>query len=154
MALDPRIRQLLMAITDRRIVPQAERSAELAQPGQTDLGADSPSESRTEEIEQEKLSTLGESFEAGLRAAARVMIQGRTEVRLDANDPLQNSMADGLIQFLVRSRLAAVRNEEPEPGHYVYYVSVDWQALRRFASAAGVNLDEAVDLTGPSRSSS
>jgi hypothetical protein len=42
-----------------------------------------------------------------------------------------------LIQYLVRPDYAEVRTEEPEPGHYVYYVRVNWPRLRALSEAHG-----------------
>ncbi len=145
MALDHRTEQLLNAISRHRIVPLEERTAEVTQPGLNDLGLGSPGEELVERLELEKMALLGAPFETGLRSAAQRSAQGEDELRLDAQDPAQSDMADALIQFLVRPHFATVRTDEPEPGHYVYYVAVDWAALDRFAVDAGVHLNEVVD---------
>ena len=59
------------------------------------------------------------------------------EVGYDSRDPLQNSQADVLIQYLVRPGYAEVRTAEPQPAHYVYYITVDWTRLRALAEAQG-----------------
>jgi hypothetical protein len=72
---------------------------------------------------------------ADLRKRARSATQ--SEVAYDSRDPIQNSAADVLIQYLVRPGYAEVRTEEPQPAHYVYYIMVDWPRLRELAAAQG-----------------
>ena len=62
---------------------------------------------------------------------------GSTEVPYDSREPVQNQMADLLIQYLVRPGYAEVRTDEPEPEHYVYYIRIDWQRLRALAEEQG-----------------
>ena len=62
---------------------------------------------------------------------------GSAEVPYDSREPVQNQMADLLIQYLVRPGYAEVRTDEPEPEHYVYYLKVDWQRLRALAEEQG-----------------
>jgi hypothetical protein len=62
---------------------------------------------------------------------------GSAEVPYDSRDATQNEMADLLIQYLVRPGYAEVRTDEPESGHYVYYVRVDWPRLRALAEEQG-----------------
>jgi hypothetical protein len=62
---------------------------------------------------------------------------GRSEVPYDGRDPAQSAAADVLIQYLVRPGYAEVRTEEPQPGAYVYYVTVDWPRLRELADEQG-----------------
>jgi len=61
----------------------------------------------------------------------------RSEVPYDSRDPVQNAAADVLIQYLVRPGYAEVRTEEPQPGQYVYYITVAWPRLRELADAQG-----------------
>jgi hypothetical protein len=68
---------------------------------------------------------------------ARGGADGQAEVSYDSAVPTQNTAADVLIQYLVRPGYAEVRTEEPEPGHYVYYIRVDWLRLRELARAQG-----------------
>ena len=62
---------------------------------------------------------------------------GSAEVPYDSREPVQNRMADLLIQYLVRPGYAEVRTDEPEPEHYVYYIRVDWPRLRALAEEQG-----------------
>lgn len=154
MALDPRVKQLLVAIEAHRIVPIEERDIELASPQSNEVGVGTAAEERERLIEDEKMDSLGDAFETGLRIAARSATAGQAEIRLDARDALQSTMADALIQFLVRPRLAAVRTEEVGAQQYVYYVTVNWDELHRFAASAGLNLDEVTGTSLTSHSSS
>jgi hypothetical protein len=63
--------------------------------------------------------------------------EGLAEVSYDSGRPDQNAAADALIQYLVRPSYAEVRTEESQPGHYVYYIRVDWPRLRQLAEAHG-----------------
>jgi hypothetical protein len=62
---------------------------------------------------------------------------GQGEVPYDSRDSVQNEAADVLIQHLVRPGYAEVRTEEPQPGQFVYYITVDWPRLRELAEAQG-----------------
>jgi uncharacterized protein involved in exopolysaccharide biosynthesis len=62
---------------------------------------------------------------------------GQGEVPYDSRDPAQNAAADVLIQYLVRPGYAEVRTDEPQPGQYVYYITVAWSKLRELAEAQG-----------------
>jgi len=62
---------------------------------------------------------------------------GDVEVPYDSRDDAQNRAADVLIQYLVRPDYAEVRTEEPEHGHYIYYIRVDWARLRSLSEAQG-----------------
>ena len=66
------------------------------------------------------------------------------EIRLDDRDTEQNAIADALIAYLVRWDLAESRSEETEPGHYDYFISVNWDALYQLAESAGIDLPAAL----------
>ena len=79
-----------------------------------------------------------DGFRAALRdARERSGEDGATEAAYDSARPEQDEMADLLIQYLVRPGYAEVRTEEPEPGHHVYYIRVDWQRLLPLADEQG-----------------
>jgi len=61
----------------------------------------------------------------------------QSEVPYDGRDPAQSAAADILIQYLVRPGYAEVRTDEPQPGQYVYYITVAWPRLRELADAQG-----------------
>jgi hypothetical protein len=75
-------------------------------------------------------------FRAALRDAWERGGEGG-EVAYDAGVPEQDEQADLLIQYLVRSGYAEVRTEEPQPGHHVYFIRVDWERLLPLAREQG-----------------
>jgi hypothetical protein len=87
---------------------------------------------------------LGSAFRTGLILAFEAQGVGKPDIRLDDRDPEQNAIADALIMYLVRFDLANSRSEENEPGHYDYFVSVDWDPLYRLADQAGIDLPAAL----------
>ena len=70
-------------------------------------------------------------------ARSRGGADGSAEVAYDSRDPHQDAWADILIQYLVRTGYAEVRTEEPEPWHYLYWMRINWDRLRRLARAEG-----------------
>ena len=103
------------------------------------------------EIEREEVDTARDEqraardhvgrFRAALDdARARGGADGLAEVPYDAADRRQDLLSDALIQYLVRPGFAEVRTEERDPGHYVYYIRVDWPRLRRLAEKRGHHL--------------
>jgi hypothetical protein len=84
-------------------------------------------------------------FNDALLLAWRRKTRGGTELQLDDRDPGQNSMADALIQFLVRFDLAESRTEETDPLHYTYYISVDWDRLFNVAASQDIALESALN---------
>jgi hypothetical protein len=94
--------------------------------------------------ERSRADDLAEAFAEGLARANELRASGQEELILDDRDPLQNQIADALIQFLVSHHLAASRSEPTTELHYVYYVAVDWDRLSEVAKAAGVDLAQAV----------
>jgi hypothetical protein len=143
MPRDHRVRQLLEALCVQRLVPTELRDAEIAQPGQRGLGTGSPFGQRLAATVDEKIDAQGDSFEDGLLAAARARSSGSSDLTLESRDARQNSMADALVQFLVRAHFAEIRTNEVGET-YRYDIAVDWEALRRFAADNGIDLDEVV----------
>ena len=80
---------------------------------------------------------LGAFREALQDARTRSGREGRAEVAYDSALAAQDRLADVLIQYLVRPGYAEVRTEEPEPGHHVYYLRVDWGRLADLARQQG-----------------
>jgi hypothetical protein len=66
----------------------------------------------------------------------------RAEVPYDSANHAEDAVADVLIQYLVRPGYAEVRTEERGPGHYIYYIRVDWPKLRALAVEQGHALPE------------
>lgn len=83
-------------------------------------------------------------FTAGLRRALAARTAGESALSLDDRIPDQDQMAEALIYALVRTNLATSHSEPTDENHYIYRLSVDWDALREVATAAGVDLDEAL----------
>lgn len=93
--------------------------------------------------EGERARDLLPAFRTGLILAFEAQNVGSREIRLDDRDAEQNAIADALISYLVRFDLAESRSEETEPGHYDYFISVNWDPLYRVAESAGVDLPAA-----------
>ncbi len=91
-------------------------------------------------VEHELADARGElsSFRSALEDAwARSGPSHADEVTYDSRIPAQDDQADALIQYLVRTEYASVRTEEPETGHYLYMIRVNWPKLRDLASKTG-----------------
>jgi hypothetical protein len=139
--LDSRIRQLLDTIVNQIEAPMEEKAAELSNPAANQAGGGSPDELAREA--GARALELEDPFELALRAARRA---GSAPLRLDSADAIQNRMADALIQFLVRPGLATVQSVETGVDRYRYDLTIDWPALRRVATQAGINLEEALGV--------
>jgi hypothetical protein len=121
---------------------------------QKDVELNAPADETASTIEAEKRHIVAEasqrarqllpSFRKGLILAFEAQGVGKSEVSLDDRDPEQNVIADALIMYLVRYDLAESRSEETEPGHYDYFIEVDWDSLYRVAGNAGVDLPAAL----------
>ena len=92
----------------------------------------------------ERARELYPSFRSGLLLAFEAQGIGSHEIRLDDRDTEQNAIADALIAYLVRWDLAESRSEETEPGHYDYFISVNWDSLYQLAQSAGIDLPAAL----------
>jgi len=87
--------------------------------------------------------------------AATIYLGGRSlvhhELRFDPADPHEEEILDATVQMLVNSRLAAIEDREVEPGHHVYYLEPDWEAIRgRLAEAMETAEPAAAELYGES----
>jgi hypothetical protein len=111
----------------------------------SDPGAEIEMDKR-EAVQRElaRADDLAAAFADGLACANQLRGTGQDELALDDRDPVQNQIADAMIQFLVSHQLAASRSEPTTKYHYVYYISVDWDRLREVAADAGVDLAQAV----------
>jgi hypothetical protein len=92
----------------------------------------------------ERARQLFPAFRSGLLLAFEAQGIGSREIRLDDRDAEQNAIADALIAYLVRFDFAESRSEETEPGHYDYFISVNWDALYQLAQDAGIDLPAAL----------
>jgi hypothetical protein len=111
----------------------------------SDHGAEIEMDKR-EAVQRElaRANDLAASFAEGLARANQARSSGQEEITLDDRDPVQNQIADAMIQFLVSHQLAASRSEPTGDYHYVYYVAVDWDRLREVADEASIDLAQAV----------
>jgi hypothetical protein len=96
------------------------------------------------ERESDQARQMRESFRAGLATSYNLTQNGGQELRLSDQDPVENSIADAMIRYLVSFGLAQSRTEQAGPNHYIYYLSVDWNRVRSIAAGIGIDLDSAV----------
>ncbi len=135
---------LLESIVRDYVIADAQKDVDL------NASADEPAaviEAEKEHIvadATERARELLPAFRTGLVLAYEAQGTGNTEIRLDDRDPDLNAIADALIMYLVRFDLAESRSEETEPGHYDYFISVNWDALYQVADHAEVNLPAAL----------
>jgi len=94
-------------------------------------------EQRAERAERDERAEAQRELSAFRAAIEDASTWGDVEVGYDGRNRVENTRADVLIQYLVRTGYAEVRTEEPEPGAYVYFIRVDWPRLRALAQAAG-----------------
>jgi hypothetical protein len=92
-------------------------------------------EQRTEEADLERARGEVGTFRAALERAWAHRQLG--EAPYDSRRPVENAQADALIQYVVRAGYGEVRTDEPEPGHFVYRVRIDWPKLLALAEAHG-----------------
>lgn len=121
---------------------------------QKDVDLNAPADEPATVIEAEKHHIVTESaerarhlfpsFRSGLLLAFEAQGEGNHEIRLDDRDAGQNAIADALIAYLVRFDFAESRSEESEPGHYYYFISVNWDPLYQVAQGAGIDLPAAL----------
>ena len=133
--------QLLDYIARQYLVRDEVRTIDLdasaAEPG--DLLETEKREAAAREIE--RVRELRGPFEAGLRWALESRAAGDANLALDDRVPEQDQMAEALIHALVRTNLATSHSRETDENHYIYMISVDWDALQSVATNAGVDLD-------------
>lgn len=138
------LNQVLDHIVRRFLVRDEVRTIDLdasaAEPG--DVLEREKREAATRETE--RAHDLRAPFAAGLRLAAAGAAAGQPAIALDDRDPEEDRIAAALIHALVRIDLAASHAEETEENHYIYHLTVDWEALRGVAAGVGVDLDEAL----------
>ena len=136
--------QLLDHIARHYLVRDELRTIDLdasaTEPG--DLLESEKREAAAREIDRAR--ELRGPFSAGLRRARAAGAAGETALALDDRVPEQDQMAEALIFALVRTNLATSHSEPTDENHYIYRLSIDWDALREVAAAAGVDLDEAL----------
>ena len=138
------LNQLLEYIARQYLIRDDLRTIDLdasaADPG--DLLEAEKREAAAREIERSR--ELRGPFTAGLRRALAASAAGESALALDDRDPEQDQIAEALIHALVRTNLATSHSEQTDENHYVYRLSIDWDALRDVATEAGMDLDEAL----------
>jgi hypothetical protein len=127
---------LLDALTRDRLEVEAVERERAAAPRRS-LADVQQAQQRAERDELAEARRELDDFRAALSDIFRRAGGRSAEVAYDSAKPEQNLAADVLIQYLVRPGYAEVRTEEPQPGHYVYDIRVDWARLRQLAEAQG-----------------
>ena len=140
---DP-IGDLLNAIVRDLLITDSQKDIDLNAPAEESAAAIQSEKSRIVAQATEQARALLPAFRSGLLLAFEAQGVGKPEIGLDDRDAQQNAMADALIIYLVRYDLAESRSEEIAPGHYDYFVSVNWDPLYRFASERGIDLPGAL----------
>lgn len=100
---------------------------------------------RAVRVEELRLARMTGPFHNGLRRAYEATRAGGDAISLDDRDEEENRQADALVNFLVRTRLASSMTRETDDNHYIYTISVDWDALEKVAEQARVNLADVLD---------
>ena len=134
--------RLLAWIVQHEVIDDGQKDVDLNAAASDDDLMDAKSEVAARE--RERAVTLRDPFRRGLVLAAAARDRGEPAIDLDDRDPDENAVADAMTQLLVPYNLAESRSRETEPMHYVYSVSVNWDALGAVAASAGVDLGRAV----------
>ncbi len=135
---------LLESIVRDYVITDAQKDVDLNASADGDAGGIEAEKQQIVTDASRRGEEMLPAFRTGLLLAFEAQGIGHTEIRLDDRDAEQNSIADALIMYLVRFDLAESRSEETDPGHYDYFISVNWDHLYRVADQAGVNLPAAL----------
>lgn len=134
--------RLLEYLIRREIVQQQDKALQLtASPTEESAEALVSDQQMVRERERRRVSDLGPAFEEGLRRAYTAYRGGQDRIALDDRRMDENTIADALVQFLVRPHLATSHTEQTEANHYQYQIAIDWTQLAQLAAEAGVDLD-------------
>jgi hypothetical protein len=136
--------ELLDAIVRDYVITDAQKDIDLNAPADEGGGTIEAEKQRIATGAQEQARFRQGDFRRGLILAFEAQGTGHPEIRLDDRDAKQNAIADALITYLVRFDLAESRSEETEPGHYDYFISVNWDALYDVANNLGIDLPAAL----------
>lgn len=96
---------------------------------------------RATKEEETRAQELTRAFQAGLQRADAAHRAGGSAISLDDRKEDEDIQADAMVNFLVRAKLATSNTRETTDRHYIYTISVDWNALRRVAKEARANLE-------------
>ena len=135
--------ELLEWIVRELVIPDAQKDVDLNASAEESAEAIDSAKERAVSTAAERARTLAPAFEGGLLLAFEAQAIGKPEIRLDDRDSQQNAIADALIAYLVAFDLAESRSEETVPGHYDYFIAVNWDALYRTGDSAGIDLPAA-----------
>lgn len=131
---------LLEYIVRDFVIPDAQKDVDLNASADESAASIEAEKSRIVSLAAERGRELLPAFRQGLILAFEAQGIGHPEIRLDDREPEPNAIADALIAYLVGFDLAESRSVETEPGHYDYFITVNWDALYRLATDAGVDL--------------
>lgn len=136
--------ELLDVIVRDYVITDAQKDVDLNASADEDAAVIEAEKRHIVEDASARSRELLPSFRQGLILAFEAQGIAKPEIRLDDRDAEQNAIADALIMYLVRFDLAESRSEETEPGHYDYFISVNWDPLYRVADDAGIDLPAAL----------
>jgi hypothetical protein len=136
--------ELLESIVRDYVITDAQKDVDLNATADEDAAVIEAEKRHIVDDASRQARELLPSFRTGLVLAFEVQGVGKSEIRLDDRDAEQNAIADALIMYLVRFDLAESRSEETEPGHYDYFISVNWDPLYQVATDAGIDLPAAL----------
>lgn len=134
------VEKLMRYIVRRYLVPQEAVTIDL-EASASDAGESlAEDKQRAMRVEEHRMSRLEEAFREGLRRASDARRAGGSAISLDDRKEEENLQAEAMVHFLVRTRLASSMARETDDHHYIYTISVDWEALESVAQEARANL--------------
>jgi hypothetical protein len=136
--------ELLESIVRDYVITDAQKDVDLNATADEDAAVIEAEKRHIVDDASRQARELQPSFRTGLVLAFEAQGIGTSEIRLDDRDAEQNAIADALIMYLVRFDLAESRSEETEPGHYDYFISINWDPLYQVATDAGIDLPAAL----------
>ena len=135
---------LLDAIVRDLVIVDAQKDIDLNTAPEVDGEAIAAQKAEIVTSSEARAAELDGAFRDGIVLAYEAQETGHPEISLDDRQAEQNAIADALITYLVRYDLGESRSEETDPGHYIYFVSVTWNALYQLAEANGIDLPAAL----------
>jgi len=135
---------LLDAIVRDLVIVDAQKDIDLNTAPEVDGEAIAAQKAEIVTSSEARAAELDRAFRDGIVLAYEAQETGHPEISLDDRQAEQNAIADALITYLVRYDLGESRSEETDPGHYIYFVSVKWNALYQLAEANGIDLPAAL----------
>lgn len=134
------VERLLNILIEREILRVEEKNIQLTAGARVSAETVDANQSIEVDREHHRAAELGPPFAAGLRRAYAAQRAGQAEIALDDRLNDENTIADALVQFLVRPHFATSQSEQTEPNHYIYRIAVDWERLEQLATEAGLDL--------------